>query len=312
MRNADPLAPAVVAPAPRDTQRDLASSRVPLTQTVDVVAPPVSAPQRDVSSIAKLTLPAPAVVAPPPSEVSRDLNSWGSSATGDLRTKPVPPPPTASGEVARKNGAGTLTPQVVPPPASIDGPALREALPSGNRSSARLERRAASAGPRRRQSPLWQRTRQQGNRSRRSARPGFFRSSTDVTPEETLPAPESSSPASREQKLDCRTRPAVALSPCRPAARPKADSAAAVAERASAKAMAPAAGCKEKVQARAEKARDAAPIPTRAAEFRRIPAPAARAAAPAARPPYPEYPCRAAPPPSQLPSFGAPGGDAPS
>ena len=122
MRTANPLAPAVIAPAPRDEQRDLASSRVPLTQTVDVVAPPVSAPQREVSSTPKLTLPAPAVVAPPPSQVSRDLNSWGSSAAGDLRAKPVPPPPTASGggSLAR-TGVGTLAPQVVPPPASIPG-----------------------------------------------------------------------------------------------------------------------------------------------------------------------------------------------
>jgi hypothetical protein len=122
MRTANPLAPTVIAPAPRDEQRDLASSRVPLTQTVDVVAPPVSAPQREVSSTPRLTLPAPAIVAPPPSQVSRDLNSWGSSATGDLRTKPVPPPPTASGggSLAR-TGVGTLAPQVVPPPASIPG-----------------------------------------------------------------------------------------------------------------------------------------------------------------------------------------------
>ena len=122
MRTANPLAPTVVAPAPRDTPRDLASSRVPLTQTVDVVPPQVSAPPRDVSSTPRLTLPAPAVVAPPPSQVSRDLNSWGSSATVDLRAKPVPPPPTASGggSLAR-SGAGSLTPQVVPPPASIDG-----------------------------------------------------------------------------------------------------------------------------------------------------------------------------------------------
>jgi hypothetical protein len=122
MRTANPIAPTVIAPAPQDTQRDLASSRVPLTQTVDVVAPPVSAPPRDVSSTPKLSLPAPAVVAPPPSQVSRDLNSWGSSATGDLRAKPVPPPPTTSGggSLAR-SGAATLTPQVVPPPASIDG-----------------------------------------------------------------------------------------------------------------------------------------------------------------------------------------------
>ncbi len=122
MRTANPIAPNVIAPAPRDTQSDLASSRVPLTQTVDVVAPPVSAPPRDVSSTPKLSLPAPAVVAPPPSQVSRDLNSWGGSAAGDLRAKPVPPPPTASGggSLARSGGA-TLTPQVVPPPASLDG-----------------------------------------------------------------------------------------------------------------------------------------------------------------------------------------------
>jgi hypothetical protein len=122
MRTANPLAPTVIAPAPRDTQRDLASSRVPLTQSVDVVAPPVSAPQRDVSSTPKLTLPIPAIVAPPPSQVSRDLNSWGSTATGDLRLKPVPPPPTASGAgslASSRPGASAPTPQVVPPPASI-------------------------------------------------------------------------------------------------------------------------------------------------------------------------------------------------
>src|ERR1022692_5291724 len=35
MRTANPLAPTVIAPAPRDTPSDLASSRLPLTQTVD-------------------------------------------------------------------------------------------------------------------------------------------------------------------------------------------------------------------------------------------------------------------------------------
>lgn len=122
MRAVGPISPSVVAPAPSDAQRDLASSRSPLTQTTDVVAPPVSAPPRDVSS-SKLTLPAPAVVAPPPSQVSRDLNSWGSSATGNFRTNPVPPPPSASGGGAlARGGAGalapSLTPQVVPPPVS--------------------------------------------------------------------------------------------------------------------------------------------------------------------------------------------------
>src|ERR1700674_4583554 len=144
MRTANPLAPTVVAPAPRDEQRDLADSRVPLTQSVDVVAPPVSAPQRDVSSTPKLTLPAPAVVAPPPSQVSRDLNSWGSSATGELRTKPVPPPPTASGggSRSRASGVGRLATQVVPPPASIDGSGSQK----GNGSTGNGGRSGQSAG----------------------------------------------------------------------------------------------------------------------------------------------------------------------
>ena len=123
-RTTNSLAPAVVAPAPRDAQRDLASSRVPLTATADVIAPPVSAPARDTSSPHKLTLPAPAIVAPPPSQVSRDLNSWGGSASGDLRMKPVPPPPTASDAAGRplsRSTNGSFNPQVVPPPASIAG-----------------------------------------------------------------------------------------------------------------------------------------------------------------------------------------------
>src|ERR1039458_2832625 len=108
-------------------------------------------------------------------------------------------------------------------------------------------------------------------------------------PDGTLPATGSSCPASPEPKQDCRTRPAVVRSPCRPAAQPKAASAAVVAERASAKAMAPAAGYKENAQAREKQAQDAVPIPTPAEEFRRIPAPAERDPAPAALPPYPEY-----------------------
>jgi hypothetical protein len=120
MRSGDSINPSVIAPPPRDTPRDLASSRSPLTQTTDVVAPPVSAPPRDVSTSARLSLPAPAVVAPPPSQVSRDLNSWGSTAAGNLRTNPVPPPPSTmggGGSIAR-GGVGTLTQQVVPPPVS--------------------------------------------------------------------------------------------------------------------------------------------------------------------------------------------------
>src|SRR3984893_16244932 len=144
LRTATPLAPSVIAPAPRDERRDLADSRVPLTQSVDVVAPPVSAPQRDVSSTPTLTLPAPPLVAPPPAQVSRELNSWGSSATGDLRTKPVPPPPTASGggSRSRASGVGTLATQVVPPPASIDGSGSQK----GNGSTGSAGRSGQSAG----------------------------------------------------------------------------------------------------------------------------------------------------------------------
>lgn len=131
MRAASPFAPTVVAPAPHETPRDLASSRVPISQTTTVVAPPVSAPPRDLASSPKLSLPTPAVVAPPPSQVSHDLNSWGSTRTGDLRSQPVPPPPSASaGGALARSGSGTLTSQVVPPPASIDSQAL-----SGNGSS---------------------------------------------------------------------------------------------------------------------------------------------------------------------------------
>ncbi len=122
MRNSNSLSTNVVAPAPQETPRDLASSRAPLSQTVNVVAPPVSAPARETSSPSRLSLPPQAVVAPPPSQVSRDLNSWGSTRSGDMRAQPVAPPPSyaGSGTPARSAG-GTLSAQVVPPPASVAG-----------------------------------------------------------------------------------------------------------------------------------------------------------------------------------------------
>jgi len=139
------LAVTVVSPAPRDAQRDLASSRMPLTQTANVVAPPVSAPPRDTSSAAKLSLPAPTVVAPPPSQVSRDLNSWGSTSSGDIRSQPVPPPPSAAGRGSlARSGAGTLTAQVVPPPASLEG--ISGIGSSGNGSSGKGTSGNAAAG----------------------------------------------------------------------------------------------------------------------------------------------------------------------
>ena len=135
LRSALPINPSVVSPAPTDAQRDLASSRVPATQAVNVVAPPVSAPPRDMASPSRLTLPAPAVVAPPPSQVSRDLNSWGGSAIGNIRANPVPPPPSAagtSGALSSRANLDSLTSQVVPPPvnageAGLNGPGNREA-----------------------------------------------------------------------------------------------------------------------------------------------------------------------------------------
>ena len=144
MRAGNSIAPTVVAPA-RDTPRDLASSRVPLSQTTDVIAPPVSAPPRDLSSASKLSLPAPAVVAPPPSQVSRDLNSWGSTRSGDIRSQPVPPPPSASGGGSlTRSGTGTLSAQAVPPPASIDNQSLSGGGSSGNGSHGNGSRSGAT------------------------------------------------------------------------------------------------------------------------------------------------------------------------
>lgn len=135
MRSTGAMSQTVVAPAPTDAQRDLASSRSPLTQTTDVVAPPVSAPARNVSAAGKLSLPAPAVVAPPPSQVSRDLNSWGGSASGNIRTNPVPPPPSTAGGAGSlsRGGVGTLAAQVVPPP--VSGSELGTGGKSGGRSN---------------------------------------------------------------------------------------------------------------------------------------------------------------------------------
>jgi hypothetical protein len=142
MRAANPLANNVVAPAPSDAQRDLASSRAPVSQTTNVVAPPVSAPARDSASAAKLSLPAPAVIAPPPSQVSRDLNSWGSTHSGDIHSQPVPPPPSAAGGSLTRSGAGTLAAQVVPPPASMEG--LSGASGSGSAGGSQSNGRGAS------------------------------------------------------------------------------------------------------------------------------------------------------------------------
>ena len=127
LRSTAPVNPSVVTPPP-DTQRDLASSRAQVTQSVNVVAPPVSAPERDSSAVARLRLSAPAVVAPPPSQVNRDFNSWGGSASGNIRTTPVPPPPSmGGGSAAPRAGGEGLSTRVVPPPVSAEGGSLQGA-----------------------------------------------------------------------------------------------------------------------------------------------------------------------------------------
>jgi len=115
-----------VVAAPQETPHDLASSRAPISQAVNVVAPPVSAPARDISAASKMSLPAPAVISPPPSQVSRDLNSWGGTRTGEIRSQPVPPPPSyaGGGATGRTSSGGSLSSQVVPPPASIESHSL--------------------------------------------------------------------------------------------------------------------------------------------------------------------------------------------
>ncbi|HTR25007.1 MAG TPA: hypothetical protein VMI10_13585 [Terriglobales bacterium] len=122
LRASATISSTVVAPTPT-TPRDLAASRAPISQATDVVAPPVSAPMRELSSTSRLSLPTQTVVAPPPS-ATHEINSWGSARTGDLRSQPVPPPPSAGGVSAQgrgRSGGGTLTSDVVPPPASISG-----------------------------------------------------------------------------------------------------------------------------------------------------------------------------------------------
>jgi hypothetical protein len=209
---ATPLAPTMIAPAPRDAQRDLASSRVPLTQTVDVVAPPVSAPQRDVSSTPKLSLPAPAVVAPPPSQVSRDLNSWGSSAAATCAPSPCLLRRARRAEVHAQDPAAAPSRRrlcLLQPASTLPFRRSRKngRAASGSRSghpqalTRRFRRRrAASARTRRRQSPLRQRTRQQGHWRRRSARPGFRRSSADERRRQRRGLRSRKSPANPERK----------------------------------------------------------------------------------------------------------------
>ncbi|MGA9472809.1 MAG: hypothetical protein WBV36_10115 [Terriglobales bacterium] len=151
LRSTSSIASTVVAPAPSQTPRDLASSRVQISQTTDVVAPPVSAPQRDLAApTTKLSLPAPTVVAPPPSQVSRDLNSWGSTRSGDLRSQPVPPPPSAAaGGSQTRSGRGTLGTQAVPPAESINkNGASNDAASNGASSSASGGSRNSRGGSR--------------------------------------------------------------------------------------------------------------------------------------------------------------------
>src|ERR1019366_3991568 len=128
-------------------------------------------------------------------------------------------------------------------------------------------------------------------------------------PEEMPLDPERSCPANPDRNPDYRTPAALARLRCLPAARQRVVSAEAVAARALAKAMAPAAACMEKVQAQEKtmQARAAGPIQTRKGEFRNIPEQEAPGTAPPGRPPFLEYPSREAPPPSLSPVSERPG-----
>src|SRR5271167_3865326 len=113
--------------------------------------------------------------------------------------------------------------------------------------------------------------------------------------EETQPATALSSPANQDPKSACPMQAAAERSPCRPAARPTVDSAAAEADQASAKATAPAAAYKAKVPAPAKREQDEAPIRTPMPASRPTPAPVARVPARTAPPPCPAFPCKAEP-----------------
>ncbi len=245
MRSANPLAPNIVAPAPREAPSDIASSRVPLNQTVDVVAPPVSAPARDMAAKPKMTLPAPSIIAPPPSQVSRDVNSWGATASGDFRPTPVPPPPSASGEGSlARNGASALSPQVVPPPASLGGTGSQA---SGGRSNQPAGSLLGSAdvvppppGLGGGRSPIGS---GRGNKGTGAGSPLDIGAS--VAPPANAggntPGAGVSSPINLAQRSEFRMRPEMGRSRCPRAVQQKRDSAAAAEEPALAKATARAA-----------------------------------------------------------------------
>ena len=297
LRGGDSMNPSVIAPPPRDEQRDLASSRSPLTRTSDVVAPPVSAPPRDVSTSSKLSLPAPAVVAPPPSQVSRDLNSWGSTATGDLRTNPVPPPPStmgSGGSIAR-GGVGTLTPQVVPPPASGTEQGLGGK--TGGRAGGTLLGSADVVPP----PPSLgggKALSGSGRGNKGSGAGGPLDLGSSVAPPTNggggasgSGVVVSSQPGTKVGLPNSSSSGAIAMSPSGTAKTGLGGSGGGAGI---GKGNGPAVGCKVRARARAKKDRDAAPIQVRGAGFRLIRERVARAAARTGRPPCLGCRCRAA------------------
>lgn len=108
LRSTPTLPTGAVPPASSDVRREVASVKVPVARTSEVVPPPISAPERESNSIPKLTLPSPGVVAPPPSQVSRDVGALAGAGTRDPREQVVPPPVQSGNRALGANSAGSL------------------------------------------------------------------------------------------------------------------------------------------------------------------------------------------------------------
>ena len=136
MRNTPQLDSSIVPPAPSSAQRELASMRVPVVSSTNVVPPPVSAPEHESSVNAKLLLPAPSVIAPAPAHITRELGSLGGADVVDPR-KQVVAPPVSSGPrsldkqlVAGLSGSSNIVPP--PPQTATSSQRLIAGLPGGN------------------------------------------------------------------------------------------------------------------------------------------------------------------------------------
>jgi len=124
LRAAPAMTATVVPPSPNAaTQRDLASMRVPGSQSLAVIPPPVSAPEQVTNLHPKLTLPASSVIAPPPTAIARDFKSNGPGfGPGDFQKQVIPPPAQVVGVSSEPHSfGGTGNAAVVPPPVQVNG-----------------------------------------------------------------------------------------------------------------------------------------------------------------------------------------------